>query len=110
VPLFVAGWPEYFASVKTDANHTVEGRPAVLEEARRLFAANPRFADMDRAAKRAIAGFGKSARPVWVWFGSMKGAGNNKKAINFNDPRGAAALDEIRIARKNTQALDESHA
>ena len=103
VPLFVAGWPEYFDSVKTDANHTTEGRLAVLEEARRLFSAHPRFADMDGDARRGIAGFGKSAQFEWIWFGSMKGAGYFKHAINVNSLEVSAALDEIPLVGEVTE-------
>ncbi|MGO8753380.1 MAG: hypothetical protein ACLQNE_46180 [Thermoguttaceae bacterium] len=39
----------------------------------------------------------------WLWFGSMKGAGFFKEAVNGNSPAISAALDEIPLAGEVTQ-------
>ena len=103
VPLFVADWSEYFNSVREDTEHTTEGRLAVLEEARRLFTVHPHFSDMSDEERRGIAGFGRTEQLDWLWFGSMKGAGFFKQAINDNNPQISAALDEIPLAGDVTQ-------
>ena len=103
VPLFVADWPEYFNSVREDTEHTTEGRLAVLEEARRLFTVHTHFNDMSDEARRGIAGFGRTEQLDWLWFGSMKGAGYFKQAINDNNPQISAALDEIPLTGEVTQ-------
>jgi HKD family nuclease len=103
VPVFVADWTEYFNSVKEDHEHTTEGRLAVLEEARRLFSVHPHFSDMSDDARRGIGGFRKTEQLDWLWFGSMKGAGFFKRAINDNNPGISAALDEIPLTGEVTQ-------
>jgi HKD family nuclease len=103
VPVFVADWPDYFNSVKEDQEHTTEGRLAVLEEARRLFTVHPHFSDMSDEDRRGIAGFGKTEQLDWLWFGSMKGAGFFKQAINENNPQISSALDEIPLTGEVTQ-------
>jgi len=95
VPLFVEGWDEYFDSVKEDTEHTTEGRLAVLEEARRLFSVHSTFSDISDEERKGIAGFGRTEEFDWLWFGSMKGAGYFKQAINDNNPQVSAALAEI---------------
>ncbi|HMP71316.1 MAG TPA: hypothetical protein PKA76_18350 [Pirellulaceae bacterium] len=103
VPLFVAEWPEYFNSVKEDTEQSTEGRLAVLEEARRLFTVYQRFNDMSVEDRKGIAGFIRTDSLNWLWFGSMKGAGNFKKAICDNNPQISAALEEIPLKGKVTQ-------
>jgi len=103
VPLFVAGWPEYFNSVREDQEHSTEGRLAILEESRRLFAVHPNFSDMSDDDRKRIAGFMVGERPDWVWFGSMVGHGYFKQAINANNPYISAALDEIPLNGEVTQ-------
>ena len=103
VPLFVADWAEYFNSVREDTEHTTEGRLAVLEEARRLFALHPHFSDISDEERRGIAGFGRTEQLDWLWFGSMKGAGFFKQTINENNPQVSAALDEIPLSGEVTQ-------
>ena len=101
--MFVADWPEYFNSVREDTQHTTEGRLAVLEESRRLFTVHRHFSNMSDEERRGIAGFGRTEQLDWLWFGSMKGAGFFKQAINENNPQISAALDEIPLAGDLTQ-------
>jgi HKD family nuclease len=98
VPLFKAGWSEYFESVREDPQHGTEGRLAVLEEARRLFTTHEHFCDVDPDNRKGIAGFQRTKKFDWLWFGSMKGAGYFKEAINKNDKNVSLALDEIPLA------------
>ncbi len=103
VPLFVASWAEYFDSVKNDTEHTTKGRLAVLEEARRLFSTHDYFNELSDEARKGIAGFGRTEELDWLWFGSMKGAGYFKQAINGNNPKVSAALAEIPLNGEVTQ-------
>lgn len=103
VPLFVEDWDEYFESVKEDKEHTTEGRLAVLQEARRLFSVHPAFSDMSDEDRKGIAGFGRTEELDWLWFGSMKGAGYYKQAINSNNPQVSEALAEIPLTGEVTQ-------
>jgi hypothetical protein len=95
VPLFVMSWVEYYGRVRDDKQHSAEGRLAVLEEAARLFRTHGRFAQISQEGRKGIAGFGQSEGLDWLWFGSMKGAGYFKEAVNRNDPHLSDALDEI---------------
>lgn len=103
-PLFVAEWLEYFNSVKDDKEHTSEGRLAVLEEAQRLFTTYAHFSDMSDDDRKRIAGFMEGEKLDWVWFGSMKGHGLFKQAINNRPEKISAALDEIPKSGEVTQA------
>jgi HKD family nuclease len=103
VRLFLADWPEYFNSVKDDTEHTTQGRLSVLEEARRLFTVHSHFDEMSDKDRKRIAGFMEGESLEWVWFGSMKGAGYFKQAINENYPQVSASLDEIPLYGEVTQ-------
>ncbi|MBK9144440.1 MAG: NgoFVII family restriction endonuclease [Candidatus Melainabacteria bacterium] len=95
VPLFVMKWSDYFDSVSIDQTHTIEGRLAVLEEARRLFESSTHFNQLDDDCRKGIAGFLSRGALDWKWFGSMQGHGYFKRAISENNSEISAALDEI---------------
>jgi hypothetical protein len=95
VPLFVMPWREYFDRVSDDKQHSAEGRLAVLEEAARLFRPHRPFSEISQEDRKGIAGFGQSKGLDWLWFGSMKGAGYFKEAVNRNDFHLSDALEEI---------------
>jgi HKD family nuclease len=95
VPLFVWDWHDYFDSVKDDKEHSIERRLDVLEQARGFFGDHNQFDQMEGTTRKLIAGFSKTKTLDWGWFGSMKGAGNFKKAINDNNKLVSDALDEI---------------
>lgn len=95
VPLFVANWNSYFKLVRLDEHHTIEGRLAVLEEANRLFTSHTHFSEIDQESRKGIAGFKKTEKLDWLWFGSMKGAGYFKQAVLQNNNDISDALDEI---------------
>ena len=103
VPLFTMSWPEYFDSVREDENHPTEGRLAVLEAAREHFQTHAHFNEIDDHFRRGIAGFVTSPDLDWLWFGSMKGAGFFKQAINQNSEQLSAALDCIPSEGELTQ-------
>ena len=105
VPLFKESWKQYYRSVKEDTKHTTEGRLAVLEEAARLFQKHAEFSAIDYEGRRGIAGIGRTDGLDWLWFGSMKGAGYFKQAVNQNSAEISAALDHIPL----TGAVGREH-
>ncbi len=109
VPLFKESWTQYLRLVKEDTEHTTEGRLAVLEEASRLFKTHGAFKNMDDDARRGIAGFRRTDEFEWLWFGSMKGAGDFKQAVNQNNPEISAALDHIPLAGEVNRANFEAY-
>ena len=102
VPIFVANWAEYVSSVNVDTEHTTEGRLTVLEEAQRLFSTHSHFNKMIESDRKGIAGFGRIKHIDWLLFGSMKGAGYFKQAINSNSETISLALDEIPLTGEVT--------
>jgi HKD family nuclease len=103
VPLFMMEWPDFYDSVKEDTEHTTEGRLAVLETARRCFSDHLHFHNIDHDSRRGIAGFGEVEGIDWLWFGSMKGAGYYKQAINQNSQQVSEALDKIPLTGEITE-------
>jgi HKD family nuclease len=95
VPIFKESWKQYFRTVKEATEHATDGRLAVLEEAARLFRKHGRFSDIDHEGRRGIAGLGRTDELDWQWFGSMKGAGYFKQAVNENNAQLSDALDRI---------------
>ncbi|MCX7428141.1 MAG: phospholipase D family protein [Planctomycetia bacterium] len=109
VPLFVARWPEYYQSVKEDTKHTIEGRLAVLEKASGLLSTHEHFNELSDGERKGIAGFGNTEELDWLWFGSMKGAGYFKQAINQNSKEISDALDEIPLTGEVTRTHFERY-
>jgi HKD family nuclease len=95
VPLFVSQWPQYFQSVNDDKEHTILGRLAIMEEARRLFSTHKHFHEMADDARRGIAGLEESTNLPWLWFGSMRGHFSFPNAVTDNTKAISEALDEI---------------
>src|SRR4051794_26315302 len=54
-------------------------------------------------ARRGIAGIDRNDDFDWLWFGSMKGAGYYKQAINQNNRQLSGALDEIPLEGEVTR-------
>jgi hypothetical protein len=81
-----------------------EGRLAVLEEARHLFTTHDHFNGLSQEERKRIAGFGRTEELDWLWFGSMKGAGYFKQAINQNNQQISDALDEIPVRGEITRS------
>jgi HKD family nuclease len=109
VPLFLEDWPTYFNSVKDDKKHSTQGRLTIMEEARRLFTAQPHFCDMDDDDRRGIAAIFETNALRWLWFGSMKGHFFFPKAVNENAQGISNALDEIPLTGEVTQSHYEHY-
>ncbi|TWU08893.1 hypothetical protein CA54_41320 [Symmachiella macrocystis] len=104
VAIFVMDWPTYYGTVKDDKGvHTTEGRLRVLETANGFFSSHDHFSDMNDDSRRGIAGIYETEQIDWLWFGSMKGHGYFKQAINNNVPQISEALDEIPLTGKVTE-------
>jgi hypothetical protein len=95
VPLLRMSWEEYFQRVAEEGVDVLTERRRVLKKAAELFRSHDHFDAMDAAARKGIAGFGPNEPTPWAWFGSMRGAGYFKQAINANAPSISAALGEI---------------
>lgn len=90
-------WDGYFARVKADEEHNVDGRCFILESANKEFRKHS-FASMNIDWRRAIAGLNNDfLEQNWGWFGSMIGAGKFKNRINSNDIHLSNALDLISL-------------
>jgi hypothetical protein len=61
------------------------------------------FHNIDHDSRRGIAGFGEVEGIDWLWFGSMKGAGYYKQAINQNSQQVSEALDKIPLTGEITE-------
>lgn len=104
VPLFMMDWPAYYEIAKDDKGvHTTEGRLRVLETAHGFFLDHDHFSDMNDDSRRGIAGIYETKEIDWLWFGSMKGHGFFKQAINNNVPQISEALDEIPLTGEVTE-------
>ncbi|MBU9528430.1 phospholipase D family protein [Burkholderia multivorans] len=96
-------WSEFVERVKSDPYHDVEGRVAIMDQARVWFSQIPRFADMTEGQRKAIAGtyVRNERKPAevppldWAWFGSMVGAGVFKGLVKSRPEGLSAALDFI---------------
>ncbi len=95
IEIFKITWQEFFQRVQNDQHHSLHGRVKVLEAARDLFHSHSHFKDMTVEARKGIAGFGGDEEIDWLWFGSMKGAGYFKQAVNQNNDYISLALDQI---------------
>lgn len=96
-------WTAFVARVKADPIHNIEGRVAIMDQARVWFSQIPHFADMTEGQRKAIAGTyaRNETKPPeasnfdWAWFGSMVGAGAFKGLVKSNPDGLSAALDMI---------------
>ena len=79
----------------------------MLDIAHDIFASHKSFDDIDSETKKCLAGFqtimpGKADHIDWKWFGSMKGAGDYKHAVNSTDII-AKAIDRIPLTGEVTK-------
>ena len=93
VELFGLSWPQFVARVRSEKHHSLPDRLRVLEAVHDHFAKNKRFAEMGPEERRHVAGTAPDGELVWGYFGSMKGAGRFRSAVNRNDQNLSAALD-----------------
>lgn len=96
-------WQEFFQRVQRERNRgprgllEIQGRIKLLKVARDRFDSYSHFKYMSVEARKELAGFvvGDDDGFRWTQFGSMKGAGYFKQAINQNNEYISLALDEI---------------
>jgi len=96
-------WTTFVDRVKSDPVHNVEGRVAIMDQARVWFSQIPHFAAMTEGQRKAIAGtyVRNETKPSeipnldWAWFGSMVGAGVFKGLVKSRPEGLSAALDII---------------
>lgn len=96
-------WPTFVDRVRSDPIHNVEGRVAIMDQARVWFSLMPHFAGMTEGQRKAIAGTyarneGKPPEVPdldWAWFGSMVGAGVFKGLVKSKPDGLSAAMDII---------------
>ena len=95
-------WPSFAMAIRAVPQSLLRQRLVVLDRARELFQQVESFSQRDDWERKALGGFigrnrlpGASAPEPWHFFGSMQGAGCFKNRINANDPRIAAALDQL---------------
>lgn len=95
VPMFRESWPEYAAAIQRDAGTKLQSRLDVLARAEELFREHGSFALIPQQGRAGIAGFRRDPGLDWLCFGSMKGHGKFKQAVNANNADLSKALDEI---------------
>jgi HKD family nuclease len=93
-------WADYFDRVRTEKDHaphdhSMDGRLRVIRTVQRLFADHQHFNEIDLSGRHKIAGLVMDNDTNYLWFGSMRGAGYFKQAINNNDENLSLALDAI---------------
>ena len=98
-------WDSYVSKVQ----HTegFEYRIALLDIAHDIFATHKSFDDIDSETKKCLAGFqttmpGEADHIDWKWFGSMKGAGDYKHAVNSTNII-SKAIDRIPLTGEVTK-------
>jgi len=97
------GWSAFVNRVKSDPVHNVDGRVAIMDQARIWFSQVPHFAAMTEGQRKAIAGTyaRNETKPSdipnldWAWFGSMVGAGVFKGLVKSSPEGLSVALDVI---------------
>lgn len=90
-------WPVYMRAVRTDPFSSFAMRLSLVEAVREWFLKTSHFKDMDTATRKRVAGttYESKTPQDWLFFGSMKGAGNFKKLIGDNNLQLSEALDAI---------------
>jgi len=88
-------WAEFIEGIKKD-KHGYKGRITMMQRVQEFFKNNNDFGAMDESTRKRIAGFaGKVDGIDWDWYGSMKGAGLFKKAVNKKDENIIMAINAI---------------
>jgi hypothetical protein len=104
MPLMTMDWDQYLTKVKADRIHNFQDRLELLLIVRKLFSRTPRFADMNLEERKAVAGMDSKIAKDAKWFGSMKGVGYFKQAINNNNVHLSNALDKIPLTGEVNKA------
>jgi HKD family nuclease len=96
-------WNQFLLAVHQDGPQHLHERCGLLGRVRSAFLSHNQFSEMDLELRQTIAGMPNHFDDQWGWFGSMKGAGYFKQAINSNSPQISKALNSIplegRVAR-----------
>lgn len=112
--LEVMTWEEYFGNISTSDIANYECRLQMLEKAHAYFSTGKSFDNLAPDVKKALAGFIVDLDETtgtgidWRMFGSMKGAGTFKHAINENIKIGKA-LDKIPLKGAVTKEQFEKY-
>lgn len=112
--LDVYTWEDYYSQITTQDIHLYETRIALLNKANELFKTETPFNSFSPDVRRALAGFITETKEVnapgvdWRLFGSMKGAGTFKHAIN-NKIKIGKALDAIPLEGTVTKQMFENY-
>ena len=85
-------WNQFLLAVQQDGPQHLEERCGLLGRVRAAFLGHHQFSEMDLGLRQTIAGMPNHFDDQWGWFGSMKGAGYFKQAINSNNPHISNAL------------------
>lgn len=112
--LEVMTWDEYIGNISTSDIANYEYRLQMLEKAQAYFSMGKPFDNLPSDVKKALAGFFVDLDDTintgidWRMFGSMKGAGTFKHAINENIKIGKA-LDRIPLKGKVSKEQFEKY-
>ena len=79
-------WGQFLNAVKLGQFHDFDGRRGLLQLVREAFLKHLDFASMELGLRQTIAGIPSKHDRRWGWFGSMKGAGYYRQAVNKNSP------------------------
>jgi HKD family nuclease len=107
---FALTWPGFVQGVWADRHHSAEGRLAILELSRGIFAMRGTFARMNRDERKAIAGtYGRAEAKLgghdWAWFGSMSGHGDFKHLVIEDYELLSKALDHIPLVGEVSEEM-----
>ena len=99
-------WDSYVSKVQHSEG--IDERIELLDIAHEIFKTHKHFDDIDGEVKKCLCGY-KAFMPgddekkiTWLWFGSMKGAGDYKHSINSNSII-SKAIDSIPLEGKVSQ-------
>ncbi|MCU1303626.1 MAG: hypothetical protein JWQ87_3910 [Candidatus Sulfotelmatobacter sp.] len=88
-------WKLFLAAVKKGQFHDFGERCELLQLVQSAFLKHRDFASMQLGLRQTVAGLPNDYDRRWGWFGSMKGAGYYRQAINANNPHVSRALDKV---------------
>jgi hypothetical protein len=88
-------WEQFLGAVKKGKFHDFDERCELLQLVRSAFLKQKAFASMELGLRQTIAGLPNNYDKRWGWFGSMKGAGYYREAVNANNSHLSRALDKV---------------
>jgi hypothetical protein len=93
--VYSMSWLQFLDSIRQDVFHEFDERCNLLKSVRTAFNDYGEFALMDTGLRQTIAGLPNTYDKNWGWFGSMKGAGYFRQAVNDNNCHLSSALDKV---------------